>query len=216
MLEIVQKVGQPQAKEYDLNELVEKFRKRFPPEFHGIEDPAVAYEWVVQMEKIYEVFKCMGVQQVQLAAHMFHGAAERWWKTVKHPYKRVEEEVAWKTFTEQFQKKFIPEHYRDQKMEEFERLMQGDLLVQKYEISFTHLSRFAENLIKPKLERVRRFIKGPRADIKMQVQCSKLTDYDDVVKEAYWAEESLKEVIALEQQRILALIPQPKAQGSSS
>ena len=123
MLEIVQKVGQPQAKEYDLNELVEKFRKRFPPEFHGIEDPAVADEWVVQMEKIYEVFKCTGIQQVQLVAHMFRGVAERWWKTVKHPNETVEEEVAWKTFNEQFQKKFIPEHYRDQKMEEFERLV---------------------------------------------------------------------------------------------
>ena len=30
-------------------------------------------------------------------------------------------------------------------MEEFERLVQGDLPVQEYEISFTHLSRFAEN-----------------------------------------------------------------------
>lgn len=110
----------------------------------------------------------------------------------------MEEEVAWKTFTEQFQKKFIPEHYRDQKMEEFERLVQGDLPVQEYEISFTHLYRFAENLIKPESERVRRFIKGLRADIKMQVQRSQLTDYDDVVKEAYWAKESLKDVIALE------------------
>ena len=62
MLEVVQKVGQLQAKEYDLNKLVEKFRKRFPPEFHGIKDPAVADEWVVQMEKIYEVFKCTGIQ----------------------------------------------------------------------------------------------------------------------------------------------------------
>ena len=88
--------------------------------------------------------------------------------------------------------------------------------VQEYEISFTHLSRFAENLIKPESERIRRFIKGLRADIKMQVQSKEPTDYDDVVKKAYWAEESLKEVILLEQQRILALIPQPKAQSSSS
>ena len=64
MLEVVQKVGQPQAKEYDLNELVEKFRKRFPPELHDIKDPAIANEWVVQMKKIYEVFKCTGIQHV--------------------------------------------------------------------------------------------------------------------------------------------------------
>ena len=133
------------------------------------------------MEKIYEVFKCTGIQQVQLATHMFRGAAERWWKTVKHPYETVTEEVAWKTFIEQFQKKFVPEHYRDQKMEEFECLVQGDLPVQEYEISFTHLSGFAESPIQPESERVWRFIKGLRADIKMQVQRSKLTDYDDVV-----------------------------------
>ena len=121
------------------------------------------------MEKIYEVFKWTGVQQVHLADHMFHRAAERWWKTVKHLYESVKEEVAWKIFTEQFQNKFIPKHYRDQKMKEFEQLVQGDLLVQEYEISFTHLSRFVENLIQPESERVRRFIKGLRADIKMQV-----------------------------------------------
>ena len=63
---------------------------------------------------------------MQLVAHMFRGAVERWWKTVKHPYETVTEEVAWMTFTEQFQKKFIPDHYWDQKMEEFERLVQGD------------------------------------------------------------------------------------------
>ena len=70
-------------------------------------------------------------------------------------------------------------------MEEFERLVQGDLPVQEYEISFTHLSRSAKNLIRPESKRVRRFIKGLRADIKMQVQHNKLTDYDDVVNEAY-------------------------------
>ena len=59
MLEVVQKVSRLRAKEHDLNELVEKFRKRFPPEFHGIEDPADADEWVVQIEKI---MKCSSTQ----------------------------------------------------------------------------------------------------------------------------------------------------------
>lgn len=194
MLEVVQKVSQPQAKEHDFNELVEKFRKRFPPEFHGMEDPTDADEWVVQMEKIYEVFKCTGRQQVQLAAHMFRGVAERWWKMVKNPYETVDDETAWKTFTKQFQKKFVPKHYREQKMTQFEQLVHGVLSVQEYEIAFTDLSQFEEALIRPKSKRVRRFIKGLRPDIKMQVQGSKSTDYDEVVKEVYWAEEALKDV----------------------
>lgn len=35
-----------------------------------------------------------------------------------------------------------------------------------------------------------------------------MSDYDEVVKKAYWAEKSLKDVIVLEQQRIMAMLPQ--------
>ena len=47
----------------------------------------------------------------------------------------------------------------------------------------------------PDSKKVRRFIRGLRPDIKLQVQQSKLTKYDAVVKKAYWMEESLKDVI---------------------
>ena len=82
---------------------------------------------------------------------------------------------------------------------EFETLIQDTLTVQEYEIQFTRLSRFASALIKPDSEKVCRFIRGLRPDIKLQVQQSKLTEYDAVVKKAYWAEESLEGVIVLEQ-----------------
>lgn len=94
MLEVVQKVSQLQAKEQDLNDLVESLRKRFPLESFDTEDPADVDEWVVQVEKFYEVFKCTGRLQVQLAAHMFCGAAEIWWKSVKNPYETIEDETA--------------------------------------------------------------------------------------------------------------------------
>lgn len=132
---------------HTLNDLVEKFRKRFPLESYGTKDPTDADEWVVQMEKIYEVFKCTGRQQVMLATYTFHWVAKRWWKTVKNPYVTAEDGNAWKTFTKQFQKKFIPEHYGEQKMAEFEQLVQGVLSVQEYKIQFTHLSWFVKALI---------------------------------------------------------------------
>ena len=47
MIEVMQKVSEPRAKERDLNNLVEKFMKGFPPEFYGIEDLAEADEWTV-------------------------------------------------------------------------------------------------------------------------------------------------------------------------
>ena len=208
MVEVMQKVSEPRAKERDLNDLVEKFMKRLPPEFYGVEDPAEADEWTVQIEKIFEVFKCTSQQRVQLATHMFRGTAEGWWKTVKSAYDTAEDDKAWETFVKQFQDRFIPEHYIEQKIVEFETLIQDTLPVQEYEIQFTRLSRFAAALITPDSEKVRRFIRGLRPDIRLQVQQSKLTEYDAVVKKAYWAEESLKGVIALEQQRIMAMLPQ--------
>lgn len=108
--------------------MVEKFKKRFLPEFYVVEDPADAEEWTVQIEKIFKVFKCTGQQQVQLAAHMCLGTAEGWWKTIKSAYDTVANDKAWGTFVKQFQKKFIPEHYVEQKIVEFGQLIQGSLV----------------------------------------------------------------------------------------
>ena len=73
MIEVMQKVSEPQVKERDLNDLVEKFMKRFPPEFYGVEDPTEADEWTVQIEKIFEVFKCTGKQRFSWQLTYFEG-----------------------------------------------------------------------------------------------------------------------------------------------
>ena len=94
----MQKVSEPRAKEWDLNDLVEKFVKRFPPNFNGVEGPVEADEWAIQIKKIFKLFKYTGKQQVQLAAHMFLGTAEGWWKTIKSAYDTTEDDKAWETF----------------------------------------------------------------------------------------------------------------------
>ena len=64
MIEVMQKVSERWAKKRDLNDLVEKFMKRFPQEFYGVKDPTEVDEWTIQIEKIFEVFKCTGKQHV--------------------------------------------------------------------------------------------------------------------------------------------------------
>ena len=82
------------ARVTDPNDVFDKFKKRNPPEFFGNEDPLDADEWVVQVEKIFDVFGCTGQERVQLAAYMFRGTAEMWWKSVKTPFATVEDETA--------------------------------------------------------------------------------------------------------------------------
>ena len=107
----------------DPNAILEKFLKRGPPEFTGTEDPLVANDWIVRMEKIFRVIECSGRQRVKLAAYMFHGIAEDWWRTMQRPYEVIGDEAAWTAFRTDFLRKFIPAHIRDEKLKEFQTLV---------------------------------------------------------------------------------------------
>ena len=65
VLDVIEKVAQSVSadvpiREVDPNVIFEKFLKRGPLEFTGMEDPLVADDWIVQMEKIFRVFECSG------------------------------------------------------------------------------------------------------------------------------------------------------------
>ena len=64
------------------NVIFEKLLNRGPLEFTGTEDPLVADDWIVWMEKIFKVFECSGRQRVQLASYMFRSVADDWRRTV--------------------------------------------------------------------------------------------------------------------------------------
>ena len=72
-----------QQRDRDPNVLFERFRKRGPKDFTGQEDPLTADDWLVHTENIFDLFQCTGRQRVYLAASMFTGLADIWWKTVR-------------------------------------------------------------------------------------------------------------------------------------
>ena len=145
------------------------------------------------MEKIFDVFKCTGQERVQLAAYMLRGTAEMWWKSVKTPFATVEDETAWESFSTLFRTKFIPPHITALKVAEFETLQQGENSVQVYDQQFTNLSRFAPSLVKTEADKVMRFIRGLNPKIKGKVTSVTLTTYEENLKRAYWAEETIRE-----------------------
>lgn len=46
-------------------ELVEQFRKLFPPTFKGEEDPTAAMEWLEEVIKIFKLLGCTPEQQTR-------------------------------------------------------------------------------------------------------------------------------------------------------
>ncbi|XP_028077389.1 uncharacterized protein LOC114279363 [Camellia sinensis] len=60
-----------------------KYKKLKPPEFAGGIEPLKAEAWVLETEKIFEVFPCTDVYKVLLATFTLTEEARRWWMLLK-------------------------------------------------------------------------------------------------------------------------------------
>lgn len=131
LLEVLQSRPQPQPvhpigptivinnRDHDPNILFERFRKRGPKEFSGQEYPLAVDDWLVNTEKIFDVFTCTSKQKVHLTASLFYGLADSWWQMVKEPYQNMANETTWETFKTQLTDKYILSHIKRLKAIEF-------------------------------------------------------------------------------------------------
>ncbi|XXG42105.1 hypothetical protein AAC387_Pa01g2449 [Persea americana] len=147
-------------RDQDPNILFERFRKRGPKEFSGQKDALAADDWLVNTEKIFDVFTCTGIQKVNLTASLFFGLADTWWKTVKEPYQAMADETAWETFKNHFTDKYVPSHIKRQKAIEFQQLKQGSMTVLEYVTKFERLGRYARELIDTEQKKITEFLEG--------------------------------------------------------
>ena len=75
--------------------------------------------------------------------------------------------MTWASFSSLFMEKYIPRTLRDRKRDEFLSLDQGRMLVTAYEAKFRALSWYATQLCFSPQERIRRFMKGLRSELRI-------------------------------------------------
>ena len=75
--------------------------------------------------------------------------------------------MTWASFSSLFMEKYIPRTLRDRKRDEFLSLDQGRMSVNAYEAKFCALSRYATQLCFSPQERIRRFVKGLRSELRI-------------------------------------------------
>ena len=56
------------ARNRTMHKLVEEFVKPKPPKFDGRGDPEAAPRWVEELEKVFDVLRCIETKKVTLAA----------------------------------------------------------------------------------------------------------------------------------------------------
>lgn len=85
----------------------EKFRKLGAIKFIGHAILLDVDDWLVEIENVFEVLVSTGRQKVSLAAYMFEGVTDTWWKNIQVPYKTMEDATTWNAFKDAFSKKLI-------------------------------------------------------------------------------------------------------------
>ncbi|XP_041025351.1 cold shock protein 2-like [Juglans microcarpa x Juglans regia] len=129
---------------------------------------------------------------VLYGSYMLQGEAANWRQT-KRQLLEMElgsfAAVSWQRFKKEFDDHFFPVSVRRQKAREFNNLVQGDMIVEQYAKKFMELGRFATHLIATEELRVERFQEGLRHDIRRQVACLQIVDFQKLVDLATIAEQ---------------------------
>ncbi|GFZ18306.1 hypothetical protein Acr_27g0000450 [Actinidia rufa] len=90
---------------------------------------------------------------------------------------------------------------RDQKIQEFLNLKQGNMIVVVYNAKFMELSRYAPHIVSTESRKARRFEAGLRWNIKNKVEILRLPTHQEVLHAALIAEESLNEMSQFRENR---------------
>ena len=105
------------------------------------------------------IVECFGVEFV---TYQFQGNAKMWWQSHIECQPTEAPPMTWASFSSLFMEKYIP-RTRD----EFLSLEQGRMSVTAYEAKFRALSRYATQLCFSPQERIRRFVKGLRSELRI-------------------------------------------------
>ncbi|XP_028053011.1 uncharacterized protein LOC114257449 [Camellia sinensis] len=171
----------------DIINLTQKFMKMKLPTFLGGIEPLKAETWLLEMEKLFEVFPCSATQKVLLATYTLKDEAQRWWLLIRNN----NGDMTWAQFNEMFYNKYFSQCFRDRKVLEFQELKQGRTSVAEYEAKFTELARFAPHMVDTNYKKARKFEGGLDLEIFDRVGVLKLPTYVEVLDRALMAEATI-------------------------
>ncbi|XP_028113423.1 uncharacterized protein LOC114311465 [Camellia sinensis] len=159
----------------DIISLTQKFNKMRPPTFLGGIEPLKVETWMLEIEKLFEVFTCSETQKVLLATYTLKEDARHWWMLIRNDSGTM----TWSQFRDVFYEKYFPQCFRDRRVAEFEQLKQGNLSVAEYEAKFTELARFAPHMVDSNYKQAQKFEGGLNLDVFDRISVLKLPKLKD-------------------------------------
>ncbi|XP_057950989.1 uncharacterized protein LOC131145822 [Malania oleifera] len=130
-----------------------------PPTFVKGPDRVVVENWVQEIKEIMVVLNWTDEQKVYYAAFKITGDEKHWWLSMKllKEQRMVKITLTWERFKELFFDRYFPLFIKEEKIEEFTNLTQGNMTVGEYAAKFMELSCFAPFLIPNEARKVQNF-----------------------------------------------------------
>ncbi|XP_072078032.1 uncharacterized protein [Arachis hypogaea] len=190
------------------------FKKIGPPDFRGALDPDKAEEWLTEMKKVFTIFPCTEVQQVNYATFMLKADAEFWWDGARRLLEDAGTDISWATFKEAFYKKYFPLSVRESKEMEFLQLKQDRMSIAEYTERFERLCKFSA-MYKANPDEKWKCMKyqgGLRAEILTAIAPLEIREFSSLVSKCQVIEECTKKLAS---ERSEAFKKRQLNQGSS-
>ena len=170
-------------------ELLKSFKGLGSPILNGQQTPAEAQDWLKVVVRDLNVIGVPEQFRVEFAAYLFRGSVLEWWE-VQESCLDVST-LTWTEFEELFRTTFIPETFRQDKIAELGRLVQGDMTVLEYQARFFDLSRYDPHSMADSVARCVKFREGLRPKIRSMLAPIAFNHLSEVVAAAQRAEADL-------------------------
>ena len=148
--------------------------------------------WVEEIEKTFTALEVPEHKKVDYATYVLREDANNWWSSTRN---MAGGPMTWDQFKQAFYMKFFPANIRQQMLQDFYTLQQGNRTVEEYESELSRLMRFLPKAMRGDEEaRKGRFLTGLKAQITSVVNNFELTTYAAVVNKAKLVEQGQKKV----------------------
>ncbi|XP_039047264.1 uncharacterized protein LOC120187670 [Hibiscus syriacus] len=114
-------------------------------------DPTEAEDWLSDIERRIDHLGLDLHRRYLGAISMLDGNAHIWWESVVISVQT--DRLTWDFFRECFRSHFLGERYLTQRRQQFQDLIQGDMIVSEYEIEFLKLLKYGFRLVPTERDR---------------------------------------------------------------
>ncbi|KAH9293368.1 hypothetical protein KI387_041430, partial [Taxus chinensis] len=188
---------QPENKKARLvAELTNDIKRISPPKYDGTTLGDGAENWLSKMEKYFAIRNFSEETKAIWGAYQLSHEASSWWDSRKAELNIDETNITWDQFKGYFRQRWLPQLFYDQKMTEFQNLVQGKLTVTEYWEWFTKLLKYVPQYQTDEKFRIWKFIMGLNPMIGGEVDVHSPTTMEGVVEKSIRQEQKLKAISA--------------------